>query len=348
MTDLAQFHFAEPHWLWLAVLGPLALSALQRYAAWARRRQLANVASARFVDELTGSHSPLRRVLKDGLLLLAVALMGLALARPQWGLLEIADQRLGEDVVFAVDCSQSMLAADVSPNRLERARQAVLDFIHRNGSGRVGLVAFAGQAFLQCPLTFDYGAFEDALRGLDGRTIPVAGTDLGRAMDEAFQAMEKTDRRKVVVLVTDGEDLEKAGVRIAGKLKEQGIVVFTVGVGTAAGTEIRVLNAQNQPELLRDSRGEVVRSRLDEETLREVAKATGGRYFPLGELGEGLAQVRLALIASDADATGTTVRKLGVDRYELPVAVLLLMLVAESLIGTRRYGGRQSQLHANV
>lgn len=348
MTDLAHFHFAEPRWLWLAALGPLLLLALQRYAAWARRRQLASLASPHFLAELTCSHSPLRRALKEGLLLLAVALMGLALARPQWGVMEIADQRLGEDVVFAVDCSQSMLAADVSPNRLERAKQAVLEFVRRNGSGRVGLVAFAGQAFLQCPLTFDYGAFEDALRGLDARTIPVPGTDVGRALDEAFRAMEKTDRRKTVVLVTDGEDLEKAGVRIGGKLKEQGIVVFTVGVGTAAGSEIRILNAQNQPELVRDSRGEVVRSRLDEDTLREIAKVTGGRYFPLGELGEGLAQVRLALLASDAEAHGASVRKLGVDRYQLPVAVLLIALVAESLIGTRRHGTRRSELDAKV
>ncbi len=340
MTDLAQFHFAEPRWLWLAVAGPFLLLALQRYASWARRRQLANVASPRSLDDLTRSHSPLRRALKDGFLLLAVALMGLALARPQWGLLEIAGQHLGEDVVFTVDCSQSMLASDVSPNRLERAKQAVMEFVRRNGSGRVGLVAFAGQAFLQCPLTFDYGAFEDALRGLDARTIPVAGTDVGHALDEAFRAMEKTDRRKVVVLVTDGEDLEQTGIRIAQKLKEQGIVVYTIGVGTSAGAEIKVLNAQNQPELVRDSRGEVVHSRLDETTLLEVAKVTGGRYFPLGELGEGLAQVRLALIAGEADASGATVRKLGVDRYQLPVAVLLVVLVVESLVGTRRRRGQ--------
>ena len=221
-------------------------------------------------------------------------------------------------------------------------------FVRRESGGRVGLVAFAGRAFLQCPLTFDHGAFEEALRGLDGRTIPVAGTDMGRALDEAFRAMEKTDRRKVVVLVTDGEDLEKTGVRIAGKLAEQGIVAYAIGVGTAAGAEIQALNPQGQPELVRDSRGEVVRSRLDEETLREVAKVTGGRYFPLGQLGEGLAEVRLALIASDADANAATVRKLGVDRYELPLALLLVVLVVESLIGTRRRGGQRMEFHAKL
>lgn len=336
MMETAQAHFAEPRWLWLAVAGPLLLIALQRYAAWARRNQLAAIASPRFLADLTRSHSPGRRALKDGLLVAAVALLGLALARPQWGLREIAAQTLGEDVVFVVDCSRSMLAADVSPNRLERAKRAALEFVRRDGSGRVGLVAFAGQAFLQCPLTFDRGAFEDALRGLDERSIPVPGTDLGRALDEAFRAMEKADRRKVVVLITDGEDLEKSGVQTAEALAKQGIVTFAVGVGTATGGEIHTVNAQGQVDLLRDNRGQVIRSRLDEGTLNGIAQATGGRYFALGELGEGLAKVRLALTSSDAGSGGGPVRRLGVDRYEVPIAALLAVLVVESLIGTRR------------
>jgi len=248
----------------------------------------------------------------------------------------LAGQALGEDIVFAVDCSRSMLAADVSPNRLERAKLSVLEFVRRHGRGRVGLVAFAGQAFLQCPLTFDYGAFEDALRALDDRTIVVPGTDIGRALDEAFHAMEKTDRRKVVVLLTDGEDLEKSGVNVAESLAGQGIVVFAVGVGTEAGAEIQVSNDQGQPELVRDGKGEVVHSRLDQATLRKIAQATKGDYYPLGSLGEGLAKVRLAVEKTDFASGPAPVRKLGVDRFHVPIAVVLGLLVVESLMGTRR------------
>jgi Ca-activated chloride channel family protein len=338
-VDFARPHFAEPHWLWLAVAGPVVLIALQRYAAAARRRQLATLAAPQFLADLTRSHSPVRRALKNSLLVLAVAGVGIALARPQWGVRELAGQALGEDIVFAMDCSRSMLAADVSPNRLERAKLSVLEFVRRHGSGRVGLVAFAGQAFLQCPLTFDYGAFEDALRALDDRTIVVPGTDIGRALDEAFHAMEKTDRRKVVVLLTDGEDLENSGVRSAESLAGQRIVVFTVGVGTQAGAEIQALNEQGQPELVRDSKGEVVRSRLDDETLRKIAQATKGNYFPLGSLGEGLAKVRLAVETTDFASGPAPVRKLGVDRFHVPLAVVLGLLVVESLMGTRRRTG---------
>ncbi len=336
MMDFTQPHFAEPQWLWLTACGPIVLLALQRYAAWARRRQLARLASPQFLAELTRSHSPARRAFKHFLLLLTVAGLGLALARPQWGVQEFAAQELGEDIVFAVDCSRSMLAADVSPNRLERAKLAVMDFVRRHGRGRVGLIAFAGQAFLQCPLTFDYGAFEDALRALDEKTIMVPGTDIGRALDEAFRAMEKRDRRKIVVLLTDGEDLQGAGTRTAAALAKELVVVYTIGVGTAAGAEIRVINEQGQMELVRDARGEVVRSRLDETTLRAIAEATKGNYFPLGALGEGLAKVRLAMESGNGASGGAPTRKLGVDRFHVVVAAVLVLLVIESLVGTRR------------
>jgi Ca-activated chloride channel homolog len=339
MTDFAHPHFAEPHWLWLAVAAPVLLIALHQYAARARRRQLALLASPPLLATLTRSHSPARRAIKSALLVLAAVGIGLALARPQWGLQEFAAQELGEDVIFVVDCSRSMLAADVSPNRLERAKLAVRDFVRRSRSGRVGLVAFAGQAFLQCPLTFDYDAFEDALRALDDKTITVPGTDLGRALDEAFLAMEKLDRRKAVVLITDGEDLENSGPRTAATLAAKGVVVFAVGVGTPAGAEVQVTNEQGRPELVRDAKGEPVRSRLDEATLRAVAQATTGNYFPLGSLGEGLARVRLALEANDASARPGKLQKLGVDRFHVLVAAVLVLLVVESLLGTRRRKG---------
>src|SRR5206468_1266251 len=149
-------------------------------------------------------------------------------------------------------------------------------------------------AFLQCPLTFDYSAFEDALVAIDDRTIPIPGTDVGGGLEEGFRAMEKGGQDKLLVLLTDGEDLEKGGVRAAEALAKKDVVVFTIGVGTPAGAEIQMVNEQGKPELLRDDKGQVVRSRLDEATLRSIAQVTHGAYFPLGPLGEGLAKVRLA------------------------------------------------------
>jgi Ca-activated chloride channel family protein len=335
--NFANPHFAEPHWLWLAVLAPLVLAALQRYSAWARRKQLAQIAAPHFVGELTRTVSPVRRALKQALLVLAAAGVGLALARPQWGEQTEVSHLFGQDTVFILDCSRSMLASDVVPSRLQRAKLAILDYIQRRGHGRIGLVAFAGQAFLQCPLTFDYGAFQEALMAIDDKTIPVPGTDVGRALDEATHAMDKTQRPKLLVLLTDGEDLEQGGVRTAEALGKEGVVVFTVGVGTPAGGEIQLVNEQGKPEFVRDSRGEVVCSRLDEPTLRAIAQATHGTYYPLGPVGEGLAKVQLAVENLNVGSASSPARKLGVDRFHWPVAAVLVLLVAESLVGTRRH-----------
>ena len=334
--DITNPHFETPQWLWLAVIAPLLLAVLHRRAAMKRKQQLAQIASPRFVEELTASHSPTRRRFKHLLLMLAFIFASLALARPQWGELKASGQWLGEDVVFVLDGSYSMLSTDVRPNRLQRAKLAINDFVRSHGRGRVGLVAFAGSAFLQCPLTLDYGAFETALDSIDEKTIPVPGTDIGRALLEANHAMEKNSRRKLVVLLTDGEDLENGGVKTAKTLATNGVVVFTVGVGSPAGSEIQMLNAAGQMELVRDAKGQPVRSQLDEKTLTTIAKATGGDYYPLGTLGEGLAKVRAAVETLDRSAGLQRTRSHGVDRYYWPVAVMLLLLVAESLIGTRR------------
>jgi len=329
-------HFEEPLWLLLAVIGPILLAMLHRYAAVARRRQLAEIASPRFVEQLTRSHSVFRRRFKNALLLLAVAAIGVALARPQWGELQTVNQGFGEDIVFVVDCSNSMLARVVLPNRLQRSKFAILDFVRRYGRGRVGLVAFAGTSFLQCPLTLDYDAFDQALQALDDKTIPVPGTDVGGALRTAVRTMDKDSRRKLVALVTDGEDLEKRGITMAESLKTNGVVVFTIGVGSPSGSEIHVFDQAGQPELLKDSQGEIVRSRLDEDTLRAIAKATGGDYFPLGRAGEGLAKMRGAVEVM-ARARDARARTQGVERFHALIAAALVLLVVESLVGTRRW-----------
>lgn len=334
--NIAHPHFGEPRWLWLALLGPLLLLALQRYSSFMRQRQLAQLAGPDFIGPLTRSHSAARRVIKDVLLVLAVLAIGLALARPQWGEQVESSHIFGQDVLFVLDCSRSMLATDVSPSRLERSKLAILDFVERQRHGRIGLVAFAGQAFLQCPLTFDYGAFQDSLREIDARTIPVPGTDIGRALDEGYRAMDKNERQKVLVLLTDGEDLEKGGISAARELAKKGVVVFTIGVGTPAGSEIQILTEQGKLQLVRDSKGEVVHSRLDEPTLRAIAEATHGSYYPLGSLGEGLAKVRLAMENLGTESGSGVVRKMGVDRFHIPAAIALGLLVIESLVGTRR------------
>ncbi len=334
--DFANPHFAEPHWLTLGLLGAICLVALHRHAARARRKQLALLVGDGLNATLSRSHSPGRRMLKNCLLVAIMVGLGVALARPQWGEQTEETVLVGEDLLFVLDCSRSMLAEDVRPNRLARAKYSILDFVQRHSLGRVGLVAFAGQAFLQCPLTLDYDAFRESLQAIDGKTIPVPGTDIGRAIDEALLAAEKFDRRKIIILVTDGEDLENTGIKTAQNLAKQGVQIFAIGVGSPSGTTIPAITETGQASIQRDSAGQVVQSRLDEKTLKAIASATGGSYAALGATGEGMNRVRQGIESANAAGSSVSSRKRGVDRFHVPLAVVLFLLVAESLVGTRR------------
>jgi Ca-activated chloride channel homolog len=327
--------FAAPVWLWLAVLAPLAFALLAFYAARARARQIDAIAEPELQPRLLRSHSPRRRALKHCFIALCLMAAGLALARPQWGR-QIQESDLeGEDIMLVLDCSKSMLATDVRPNRLARAKLAIMDFVQGRPGGRVGLVAFAGQAFVQCPLTFDYDAFRECLMAVDEKTIPVQGTDIARALDEASSAMEKDARRKLIILVTDGEDLERAGLQKARELAEAGVVVYAVGVGTTEGRTLEIVNERGALEVLRDAKGQAVVSRLDDTTLRAIAGVTGGTYQPLGTVGQGFIQIREALQSGSVRAHRGA-QTVGIDRFYWFVAAVLGLMVVESLIGTRR------------
>jgi len=330
--DFADFHFATT---WLALAAPAAGAALFAGLRWTelrRRRGLATFAAERLLARLTAGYSAPRRLTKDLALALSAALLLAALAGPRWGRETTEAKAAAEDVVFVLDVSKSMLVADMRPNRLARAKASIGNFIRRKGTGSVGLVAFSGSGFLQCPLTRDYDAFFRTLEETDTASIQVPGTDLGRALTEAELAFAPNRNRKLVIILTDGEDLEAGGIDTAKKLARQGLVVHTVGVGTPAGGTITVINDVGAADTLKSGGTEVL-SRLDEDTLTKVAEATNGRYVRLGQAGEGMEALRLAIQAG-TDATGSARR--GVPREEWFLALALLLLVAESLLSTRR------------
>ena len=330
--DFADFHFATT---WLALAAPAAGAALFAGLRWTelrRRRGLATFAAERLLARLTAGYSGTRRLTKDIALALSAALLLAALAGPRWGRETTEAKAAAEDVVFVLDVSKSMLVADMRPNRLARAKASIGNFIRRKGTGSVGLVAFSGSGFLQCPLTRDYDAFFRTLEETDTASIQVPGTDLGRALTEAELAFAPNRNRKLVIILTDGEDLEAGGIDTAKKLARQGLVVHTVGVGTPAGGTITVINDVGAADTLKSGGTEVL-SRLDEDTLTKVAEATNSRYVRLGQAGEGMEALRLAIQAG-TDATGSARR--GVPREEWFLTLALLLLVAESLLSTRR------------
>lgn len=334
--DFTAPHFEAPSRLWFLALVLLGLGLLYAIAGVARREQLAAFAKTELLQRLLASHSPLRRVIKYALIILGVIFVGIAFARPQWGEQQDTRESSGEDTIFVLDTSKSMLAADVMPNRLERAKLAIEDYLRRHGNGRVGLVVFAGQAFLQCPLTLDYDAFTDTLRSIGVDAIPVPGSDIARALDEASRALETNEGRKLVVLLTDGEDLAGSGVRRAEELAKKKVVIYTVGLGTEAGSIIQTLSENGGlPRPMLDASGHTVVSRLDEKILHQIADATGGEYQHLGSIGDGMDRVRRAVVADENRQRDRIVRTRGIDRYQFPLGIALLLLLVEPLLRTR-------------
>jgi Ca-activated chloride channel family protein len=228
--------FAQPIWLFVGLIACAAL--LWRYRRFdARQRaELKRFASESLIAQLTGSVSGARRQFKRALVVAGIACAAIALARPLAGFHWEETKRKGLDLLFAVDTSKSMLAQDVRPDRLTRAKMAVEDLLGHLEGDRVGLIAFAGNAFLQCPLTLDYDAFRQSLDAVDTRIIPRGGTDIASAIHEAGAALEgQGHNERILVLLTDGEDLEGSALEAARAAGEQGLKIFTVGVGSANG-----------------------------------------------------------------------------------------------------------------
>lgn len=330
--------FAQPVWIWIGLAICVALGF--GMARWNRRRDrdLEKLAHTRLLKQLTESVSRRRRVFKQALWLVALFLVFVAVARPQYGFEYREVKRRGIDLVFAIDTSRSMLAEDVVPDRLERARLAVTDFVQKLEGDRVALIPFAGNAFSLCPLTLDYSAFFQSLDALDTEIIPHQGTDLATAVEEANRLFdEEGNNHRILILITDGEDLQGSVMNAVATAKEKGMTIHTVGVGDPAGALIPIRQADGSQDFVRDENGEPVRTALDEETLQQIAQATSGIYAPLGGAGQGLEtiyQEKLRLVPkSDFDQR---LDQIPLERFEWPLAVAIALLFLEFLLSERR------------
>jgi Ca-activated chloride channel homolog len=331
-------NFASPAWLPAGLLSVLALIWLWRRYDARQDAELAKFVSAHLRQQLTRSISPGRRRLQRGLFLGALIGLFAALAGPQVGFHWEQVSRRGNEIIFAIDTSRSMLTADVKPNRLTRAKLAIDDFAKKLDGDAVGIVAFAGTAFLACPLTLDYGAFHESLGAIDTNTIPRGGTNISSAIQAAQAALHRRPGSdKILILVTDGEDLEGSAFETAqAAAKADGIKIYTVGVGTAAGDLIPIPPEQGGG-FVKDESGAFVRSHLDEQGLKAIAGATGGFYVPLGTQAEGLELIFQNVLGSIAKHELTSrQQKIYIERYQWPLAASLAMLLSSLLIGSRR------------
>lgn len=325
--------FLLPNMLWLL----LAIPVLVFVASMAQRQRKARLEAFAHRDTwsvLSPQVSSHRRFHKGLFLLLALALSIVAAARPYWGTRERELRRRGIDIIVALDVSRSMTAADLPPNRLETARNLVREVVRSFPGQRVSLMPFAGDAFVQCPLTGDYGIFLNSLRKATPATIGTPGTDIALAIETATKAFKRSSQgSRVLLLVTDGEDHSGRVEAAANAAAEAGIAIYSIGIGSTEGALLR----GERGAVLEDESGVKVVSRLDAETLRMIATTTGGgaytlepgRRFDIGPLIGSLESLQKGELASSR-------RIVREERFQWPLAAALLLLMLEAMLGERR------------
>ena len=278
--------------LYFCLLAIFCLCILFFWSEKIAKRKILKLTSPKLLPRLAPSYSTRRNRVKFGIFGLGLILLALSLARPQWGAERRTEQPTGIDLMIALDVSKSMWARDVKPNRLERVKLSISNLIGNVRGDRVGLIAFAGNAFLQCPLTLDHQAFVNTLNNIQVGTIKMGGTNLASPIDEASRSFSKDDRDRFLVLISDGEDLEGEGLKRAREAAKQGIKIYTIGIGSKEGARIPTdpidVPAKN---FLLNPEGKTVITQLDESSLKAISAETDGKYFPLGSTGQGLVTV---------------------------------------------------------
>jgi Ca-activated chloride channel family protein len=288
------------------------------------------------VRKLSKAASPRREQFKAMMILCGLSLLLLALARPQFGTRVETIKREGQDIFVALDVSLSMLAEDIRPNRLEKAKREISQLIDRLEGDRIGLVAFAGEAFVQCPLTLDYGAARLFLSAMDPELIPVPGTAIGEAIQKAKDSFSEEDRKsKVLVVITDGEDHIGGLSGVLDEAAEAGLVIHTIGIGTQQGVPIP--DTGRSGSFKKDRQGQVILTRLNEGSLREIAEATGGRHFRVTASATELDEIYTAISGMDKKELSARQVTLFDEKFQPVLGLALILLTAEFFLsGSRR------------
>lgn len=327
--------FGASERLWFLLLLPI----LAAVFVWAHRRSqslVEKIVAPRLRLQLAGSVSPSRRILRASLLLASLGFGFIALAQPRKGFIEKETKQKGRDVIIAMDTSRSMLATDIAPDRLKRAKLFTQDLVSLLQGDRIGLIAFAGSSFLQAPLTLDYAAVTNALDELDTNVIPKGGTNIAAAITTAREAFGKAEgQTRALVILTDGEELDADGIAAAKQAAQEGVRIFTVGIGSPEGSLISIRTEDGRQDFVRDRSGKPVTSKLDAARLNEMASATGGFYVQIGP--DAARDVfQRGIEPMEMNEGGVFTARQPMERYQWPLGVATVCLALSLLVGDRK------------
>jgi len=304
----------------------------------AKKRAMKRFGNLELLQKLNQSTSRGRQVGKVALILAAIAFMVFSVARPQIGTKLEEVKREGVDIIIALDVSLSMMAQDIQPSRLAKAKHEVSTFIDHLQGDRIGLIAFSGVAFVQCPLTLDYGAAKMFLDILDPSLIPTPGTAIGQAISKAIESFEQKERKhKVLVLITDGEDHEGDVMKYAEEAERQGIVIYCLGIGSPKGEPIPVSEQGDVGVgFKKDRQGEVVITKLDEVSLEKIALQTNGKYYRSTSGEEELNKIYGEISKMERKELGSMQYSQFEDRFQYMLIFAIILLIVEAVLPERK------------
>lgn len=328
-------YLAHPKFLWLLLLLPVMLTGYGVLQSL-RTRRIRSFGDPELVRGLMPSYSKAKGWVRMVLLTVALGFFFIGLARPLVGAKLREHETKGAEIMICLDVSNSMLAEDYSPNRLERAKLAISRIVDKLQEDRIGLIVFAGSSFVQLPITTDYVSAKMFLNSIDTQSVPVQGTAIGDAILTAAKSFSaQSEKSRAIIVITDGENHEDDPVEAARQATELGIKVYTIGVGSSQGQPVPV-----RGELLKDKNGEIVVTRLDEAVLKDVAHAGNGAYVHAGNEEFGLNPIIDDIRKMEAEKFNSVVFEEFDEQYMYFFAVALALLVLEMLIGERRWKRR--------
>ena len=325
-------YFASPIYFWLLLLVPL-IPVVYGILRALRKRRIRKFGDPSLVRQLMPSWSGAKGWVRIILLDLALLCFIIGIARPQMGAKLKEHEAKGAEIMICLDVSNSMLAQDYSPSRLDRAKLAITRMVDRLQGDRIGLIIFAGTSFVQLPITTDYVSAKMFLGSIDTGSVPIQGTAIGDAILTAAKSFSaQSEKSRAIVVITDGENHEDDAADAAKQAAELGIKVYTIGVGSVQGQPIPV-----NGELLKDSEGNIVVTRLDEETLRKVAREGGGAYVHAGNEEFGLNPIIDDIKKMEAERFNSIIFEDFDEQYMYFLGAALLLLVLEMLVGERKH-----------
>lgn len=330
--------FAYPVYLHVLWLIPLLLF-LFLWTARRRQHSLDRFGESHLVTKLLVTVSRRRQKVKLFLLLLTVLFLGLAIARPQIGTHAVPVKAEGVDLIFALDTSLSMLAEDIKPNRLARAKHEIAALMDKLRGDRVGIVIFSGKSFIQCPLTFDYSAAKLFLDAVNINSISVPGTAIEKAIHTSLKALENSpaETSKVIILLTDGESHEGDPMKAAEEAEKRGIKIYTIGIGSEKGELIPLRDEQgNLSGYKKDRKGNVVMSKLDQLTLEKISVLTDGQFYRVSSGGIELEKIYEDISKMEKTLQDTRLMTHYEEQYQYFIAIALLLLLIETVLTDRR------------